>query len=86
MDSAELSRWMAYDQLDVIPDAYWMVGKICQIIIAAFTGKSTAIEDHIPRAKPVRILSGDVGRGYMKDVGEAQRLKIERERTSHANG
>jgi hypothetical protein len=59
LDSEELSLWLAYDQVDVLPDLYWIGARICQTMVAAFAGKKTSIYDHMPRRKESRILPAE---------------------------
>jgi hypothetical protein len=77
MSSAELSEWMAYDELEVIPDPVWSTAAICWSV-ATFNGfgkKKRSIEDFIPREKPVRIMSGEVGRAHMHVMIAHQKAK-----------
>jgi len=82
MDSEELSRWLAYDKLDLIPDAWLIGGTICTVLVRMLGKDAGRIkpEDFIPRGKPVRIMSGDAGRAIFEGITTAQRLKAERER------
>ena len=83
MDSEELSTWMAYDKLDRLPDLLWVCGKICQTIVAAFAGKHKDIDDFTDRPKPVRILSGDVGRMFVRELGTQQQMIADRLNAEH---
>lgn len=78
MDSEELSRWMAYDRLDRLPDPLWICGKICQTIVAAFCGKAKDVDDFTERPKPVRILSGEIGRSMIRDLSVQQQMIADR--------
>jgi hypothetical protein len=86
MDSHELSEWLAYDQVDGVPDAYWICGKLCQTIVGSFAGKKTQVDDFIPRERPVRIVSGDSAKAIMQGVTVAQRMKADREQRLSRNG
>jgi hypothetical protein len=70
MSSKELSEWVAYDQLDHIPDQYWIGAQICQVMAMVMgTGKKKyKVEDFIPRVRPVRIMSGEQGLAMMQMI------------------
>ena len=67
MDSLEFSEWLAYDQLDLIPDPWRMVGILCQTI-AASQGVKSEVDDFIPIPKPPRIISGEAGRSMFRGM------------------
>jgi len=81
MDSHELSEWLAYDQLDVIPDLYWIGAQICWVIASTMSSgkRRYTIADFIPRARPSpRILSGDVAYAIWQGIKAAQNEKLKR--------
>ena len=61
MSSAEISEWLAWDQLDHLPDHYWIGGEICATIANVMgNGRRTFHPEHfVPRAKAVKIASAD---------------------------
>ncbi len=68
---------MAYDQLDHLPDPWWIGAQICQVIAATMGGKKTKVDDWIPFSRrPVRIVSGDAGKAFFKGMQEAQKMKL----------
>jgi len=78
MDSEELSRWIAYDKVDLLPDPWLVAGTICTVIASAFAKKGSKLEpeDFIPRPRPVRVLSGEAGRAFFKGVTAAQEARV----------
>lgn len=49
MDSAELSEWLAYDQIDPLPDPYWCAALIASTIARCMGAKSAKLEKFLPR-------------------------------------
>ncbi len=84
MDSQEFSLWLAYDQLDLLPDPWRQTGKLCQVLAATW-GKKSEIEDWIPRPKPVRIVSGEEGRAYFQGM-KARHAQFEKNKASAGVG
>ncbi len=83
MSSCELSEWIAYDQLDRIPDPYWSSASICWAI-ASFMGsgkKKYKIDDFIPRETEKKTTTPEEGLTRMRlwaeqfKVAEAVRLR-----------
>ncbi len=79
MDSEELSRWIAYDQLDRIDDHYWIGAQICQVLAQVMTGKPYKVEDFIPRRRRPRIVSGEAGLAWFGGIAAAQNAKAKAE-------
>ncbi len=52
--SSLISEWLAYDQLDPIPDSNWQTGLLASIMANAWGSKKTRPEDWIPRVKTRR--------------------------------
>jgi len=52
--STLISEWMAYDQLDVIPDPNWQFGLIASILANSWGRCKSKPEDWIPRARKSR--------------------------------
>ncbi len=75
--STLLSEWMAYHSLYKLPDPYWIGAQVCQVMATVMgTGKKRfKVEDFIPRARPVRIMSGDDGKRMMETVVAMQQAK-----------
>lgn len=74
--SPVLSEWMAYDQLDLIPNPWWIGAQICQVIAAAMVGKKTSVEDWMPCSiRPVRIMSGEQGKAILQEVAARMRAQ-----------
>jgi hypothetical protein len=73
MDSEELSRWLAYDQLDRVPDAVHIAGVIASTIYNVMTvgNKKLDADDAMftgrRRPRP-RILSGESGLAFFKGL------------------
>ena len=60
---------MAYDQLDHLPDPWWIGAQICQVIAATMGGKKTDVYDWMPLSrKPVRVVPGEVGKAFFQAV------------------
>jgi hypothetical protein len=51
MDSAELSEWIAFDNVYGIPDGYFVAGQVCALMEALVTGKGHPA-DHVPYFRP----------------------------------
>jgi hypothetical protein len=82
MDSEELSCWIAYDRLDRIPDHYWLAAMTTSAVVNALTGSKTKPDDFIPRARPVRILSGEAGMAWFAGIAKAQNAKVARDQAA----
>ncbi len=54
MDSAELSEWLAYHQLEPIPDPNWHTGLIASLMVNLWSKSKTRPEDFIPRARRLK--------------------------------
>jgi hypothetical protein len=76
ISSVELSEWMAWDQLDKLPDPWWQMGKICAVIAEILTGKAASPEDFIPRARPKRkIMSPEAAMATMRGAEAVLKAK-----------
>lgn len=83
MSSRELSEWMAYDRLDLLPDPWRETGTVCATLANVWTDKGGyKPDDFIPRPRPVRIMSGKGGRVWMQAVAAAAAAKFHRESAS----
>jgi hypothetical protein len=75
MSSEELSRWLAYDQTDLLPDPWFIGAQVCAVLAAAFgrKGYRPKVEDFIPRASgvAVKIASGEEGRAFFRGLSAA---------------
>lgn len=55
MDSAEFSEWIAFTQIEPLPDPHLSAALICQTVSASNGGK-TKLEDFLPyQAEPERL-------------------------------
>jgi hypothetical protein len=78
MDSEELSRWLAYDQLDQVPDHVLIGGRVASVVANAMSGGHHRYcpEDFTGRVRPKpRILSGDAGKALFQGVSAMQAAK-----------
>jgi hypothetical protein len=77
MNSEEMSRWLAYDQLDQIPDPVLIGGRIASVVANVMTvGQKFTPDDFTGRMRPKpRILSGEAGRAYFQGLTAAQQIK-----------
>jgi hypothetical protein len=76
MDSEEMSRWLAYDKLDGIPDAVHIGGVIASTFYNVMTtgAKLDADDPRFTgrlRPKP-RILSGDAGVAFFRGLAPSR--------------
>ena len=73
IDSRELSEWMAYDRLDLMPDPWREAGTVAATLANLLSGARYAFkpDDFIPRPRRVRILSSRAGLAWMKGVAAA---------------
>lgn len=51
MDSRELSEWLAYHQIEPLPDANWHAGLIASTMCNLWSKSKVRPEDFIPRVK-----------------------------------
>lgn len=54
ISSAELSEWIAYDQLERLPDPYEIGGIVASTVANTVAGAKTTPSDFIPRHVPKR--------------------------------
>jgi hypothetical protein len=54
IDSTEISEWLAYNQLDPLPDSNWQTGLLASTMVNLWSKTRTKPEDFIPRAKQSR--------------------------------
>jgi hypothetical protein len=79
MSSAELSRWLAYDQLDQVPDPV-LIGARVACVIANVLGRGRySPHDFTGRLRPKpRVMSAEVARAIFKGVTRMQETKTSR--------
>lgn len=58
MDSAEFSEWLAYSQIEPLPDLYWVGAMICRTIARSLGGSKAELKDFLPRTRPAARQSG----------------------------
>jgi hypothetical protein len=58
MDSRELSEWLAYCQIDPLPDSHWQTGLLASTMTNLWSKSRTSPEDFIPRPRTRRRRSG----------------------------
>lgn len=51
MSSHELSEWLAYANIEPLPDHYFIGAQICAVTASAWGGKAR-IDDYIPKPEP----------------------------------
>lgn len=80
LSSREMSEWMAYDRIDLIPDAWLQTGTICSTVANLWTEKGGyKPEDFIPRPRPARIVSGQAALAWFQGVSTAVAARLKRE-------
>jgi len=52
--SSLISEWLAYDQVEPLPDSWWQMGMLASIMCQAWGGKKAQPNDFIPRVKTAR--------------------------------
>jgi hypothetical protein len=83
MSSRELSRWLAYDQLDGVPDAIHIGGVIASTIYNVMTTGNTKKTADDPiftgrRLRKPRIVSGESGRAIFRGASVMQEIREDR--------
>jgi hypothetical protein len=72
MSSAELSRWLAYDQLDQVPDPVLIAARVCCVVANAFGRGQERYrpEDFTGRPRPRRsVISPEAAEAMMRGFG-----------------
>ncbi len=74
LPSTLISEWLAYDQLDRIPDSYWQTGLLCSVIANAMGSRRRRFtpDEFIPRQQPKRVQSIDEMMKVMQGVSALQ--------------
>ena len=75
MSSRELSEWIAYDKLDLIPDPWRQTGIMAGLTHNMWAKKKVSEDHYIPREREIRILSGEDGRRHMMMLIAHQKAK-----------
>jgi hypothetical protein len=54
LDSQELSEWLAFNDLEPLPDSYWQTGLVCATLANLWTAKGKSYDPHdfMPTGKP----------------------------------
>jgi hypothetical protein len=80
LSSSELSEWIAYDQLDRIPDPWEQTGTVCATVANLWTDKGGyRPDDFIPRPRrAARILDARAGLAWMRGVASGVAAKFAR--------
>jgi hypothetical protein len=69
---------MAYDQLDHLPDPYWIGAQICAVVSAAMGGEKSSVDDWMPLSRrPVRVMSGEAGKAVIRGLDAARRSRMD---------
>jgi hypothetical protein len=77
MSSEELSRWLAYDQIDHIPDPIHIGAMICSVMANVMsTGKRKFTPDDFTgrRLPKPKIVSGEAGNAFFRGVFKAHEI------------
>ena len=78
MDSAELSEWMAYAQLEALPDPWLQTGQICRTMADLWAkGRHTA-EQFIPREKRKQTVEEQIA--IFRGISAAQAARVQSRR------
>jgi hypothetical protein len=75
MDSAEVSEWMAYNQLDPLPDQAWQTGLICSTMVNLWSKGKTKPDDFIPRVRQTRRQSPQEQFAIMQGLASIQQAR-----------
>ncbi len=51
MDSAELSEWLAFSQIEPLPNPYWIGANICHVIANSNSKKRFSLSDFMPQLR-----------------------------------
>ena len=80
MSAAEFREWIAFDNVDPLPDPYWSSAMLAMVIARVFGGSKTAeIADFLParkRAKPQR-QSNAMMKSLMSVFGAKQNAQVQ---------
>jgi hypothetical protein len=71
IDSREITEWMAYNQLDPIPDSNWQTGLLASVMVNLWSKTKAKPEDFIPRVKRARRQSIEEMCAVMKGLPSA---------------
>ncbi len=78
MSSRELSEWIAYDELEKLPDLNWAAGAICWSIATFFGSKKRfAIDDFIRHEQPEKLMTPEEAMSKFRSIAEQQRPILE---------
>jgi hypothetical protein len=73
IDSSELTEWMAYNQIEPIPDSNWHTGLLASVMCNLWSKSRSKPDDFIPRVKHSRRQS--VEEMYLAMRGATARTK-----------
>jgi hypothetical protein len=72
-----ISEWMAYSQIDPIPDSNWQTGLIASTMCNLWSKSKTKPEDFIPRIRVTQRQSSETHLALFKGIAAAQKAKAQ---------